>query len=106
MKPIFVLMGIIVFLVLFVIFMAKMEFKEAMEIYNDGIHKNCGGKWDLYSTDYIRNRGTVYHYKCLKCGKKFGTEYARLGEKEDEKDPSNDTRIIRSGNTTIKIGED
>ena len=76
--------GLVIFLCIvsaclaFTIFMAKREIRQAIAEYNGGIHRECGGTWELYSATYIKNHGTMYHYKCLKCGGKFASNYSGL----------------------------
>ena len=38
-----------------------------MEIYNNGIHKGCGGHW-VYETAIGHQYTTSYIYQCDKCG--------------------------------------
>ena len=78
MKPIVVL-GLLYALLLAVAIVGSiLERNWAIKTYNNGIHGNCGGKWELYSASRGRNCPTKYYYKCLKCGENFETECGEL----------------------------
>lgn len=61
-----------------VIGLPRIEKKQALETYNKGECEVCGGKWELYSASEKFNSPTVYHYRCLKCSRKFHTIYNHL----------------------------
>jgi hypothetical protein len=52
-----------------------LEKREDSKIWNDGIHRDCGGKWKVFAATHIRNAGTVYHYKCEKCENVFESQF-------------------------------
>lgn len=78
MKPIVVLGLFLALLLAVAVVGLNLEKNWAIKTYNNGIHGNCGGRWELYSASRNMNCPTRYHYKCLKCGEKFETEYGRL----------------------------
>ena len=43
-------------------------------VYNNGIHKNCGGHW-IYENAIGHQYSTSYLYHCDKCGKTY--EFAK-----------------------------
>lgn len=41
--------------------------------WNDG-HCECGGEWDLINVNYVKKRGNIYYYECVKCNNVIDTE--------------------------------
>ena len=37
------------------------------DIWNDGIHSECGGNWELVDIERTRNGHDLSYYKCDKC---------------------------------------
>ena len=85
-KPLAIIFGIIGLLAAIVIVGTTIEKRQAIEIYNNGIHKDCGGKWKLYSASKRINHPTVYHYNCSKCEEKFETEFGNLKTDKTDKE--------------------
>ena len=78
MKAFMVFIGIIAVFAAILVVSLNVEKCNAIRDYNGGFHRECGGKWDLYSAAHVWNSGTVYYYKCRKCGGKFSTRFADL----------------------------
>jgi hypothetical protein len=49
------------------IFGGTLEKRSAIRTWNGGTHINCGGEWELFSANHVRNDGAHYFYKCKKC---------------------------------------
>lgn len=45
---------------------SEMEYEIDVEQYNGG-YCECGGEWDLFDVEKMRNSGSKYYYKCLEC---------------------------------------
>lgn len=50
-----------------------LEMKMDEEKWNNG-YCECGGEWDLINATYVKRRGNIYYYECVKCNNVIDTE--------------------------------
>ena len=43
-----------------------LEHRADEQMFNSG-YCECGGEWDLFDVEKMRNSGSKYYYKCLEC---------------------------------------
>ena len=85
-KPLAIILGIIGVFIGITVIGSMVDRRNAVKTYNNGIHKDCGGKWELYSASKRISGIIVYHYKCSKCEEKFNTEVGNLKTNKPNKE--------------------